>query len=249
MAMLLAHGQRSREPVTEERLQFGKKGRMGVVTGQRRCSFHGSIPRATNFSSAPAAAIGSRSRYGPKGRLCRDQQQYQTMRPGRPRKRKAALHYSEQGPPNLRFLIALRSETVEALKPLRLRATQYSSARQRPMMGSGRPQGSIQKVITTLEFLSVCSGPVRDIYAYWDRRREGRRMPSLTDIKAAEFAGHLPGIVFVEVQRDPLNYVYRSVGAREIEARGSDPTGKSVADYWHGGGGMEAVLGNYNYVT
>jgi hypothetical protein len=113
------------------------------------------------------------------------------------------------------------------------------------MMGSGRPQGSIQKVITTLEFLSVCSGPVRDIYAYWDRRREGRRMPSRTDISAAEFAGHLPGIVFVEVQRDPLNYVYRSVGAREIEARGSDPTGKSVADYWHGGGGMEAVLGNY----
>ena len=80
-------------------------------------------------------------------------------------------------------------------------------------MGSGRPQGSIQKVITTLEFLSVCSGPVRDIYAHWDRRREGRRMPSRTDINPADFAGHLPGIVFVEVQRDPPDYVYRSVGA------------------------------------
>lgn len=116
-------------------------------------------------------------------------------------------------------------------------------------MGSGRPQGSIQKVITTLEFLSVCSGPVRDIYAYWDRWREGRRMPSPDDINPANFSGHLPGIVFVEVRRDPLAYIYRSVGAREIEARGTDPTGKSVAEYWHGGGGMEAVLGNYNYVT
>jgi hypothetical protein len=45
MAMLLAHGEGSREAVTEERLQFGKQGRMGVVTGQRRCCFHGFFPR------------------------------------------------------------------------------------------------------------------------------------------------------------------------------------------------------------
>ncbi len=63
MAMLLAHSEGRREAIAEERLQFGKQGRMGVVTGQRRSCFHRFIPRATSISSAPAAAIGGRSRY------------------------------------------------------------------------------------------------------------------------------------------------------------------------------------------
>lgn len=115
-------------------------------------------------------------------------------------------------------------------------------------MGNGRPPGSMQKVITTLEFLSVCSLPVRDIFAYWERRRGNRRMPSPSEIDPSDFPNHLPGIVLVEVRRDPQDFIYRSVGAREVSARGSDPTGKSVGEYWYGGD-REAVLSNYQYVT
>lgn len=106
----------------------------------------------------------------------------------------------------------------------------------------------MQKVFTTLEFLSVCSIPVRDIFAYWDRRRGSRRMPTPSEMDPSEFANHLPGIVLVEVRRNPPDFFYRSVGAREVSARGFDPTGKSVSDYWYGGD-REAVLGNYNYVV
>jgi hypothetical protein len=115
-------------------------------------------------------------------------------------------------------------------------------------MGNGRPPTPMQKVITTLEFLSVCSLPVRDIFAYWERRRGSRRMPSPLEIDPSDFPNHLPGIVVVEVRHDPQDFIYRSVGAREVSARGADPTGKSVNEYWYGGS-MEAVLSNYRYVT
>src|SRR5262245_17645140 len=103
------------------------------------------------------------------------------------------------------------------------------------MMTNGRPPGSMQKVVTTLEFLSVCSIPVREIFAYWERRRGARRMPAPSEMDPSDFPNHLPGIVLVEVRRDPLDFVYRVVGAREVSARGTDPTGKSVGEYWYGG--------------
>jgi len=115
-------------------------------------------------------------------------------------------------------------------------------------MANGRPPGSMQKVVTTLDFLSACSAPVRDIFAYWDHRRGARRMPTPSEMDPGDFPNHLPGIVLVEVRWDPQDFIYRSVGAREVSARGFDPTGKSVSEYWYGGG-MEAVLSNYQYVT
>jgi hypothetical protein len=110
------------------------------------------------------------------------------------------------------------------------------------------PPPVIQQVITTLDFLSVCSVPVRSIFAYWDRQRGARRMPSRRDIEPADLSGHLPGVVIVDVQQKPLDFIYRLVGTREVEARGYDPSGKRVAEHFFGGD-AEAVLSNYRYVA
>ena len=73
-------------------------------------------------------------------------------------------------------------------------------------------------------------------------------MPLRSDIHPADIPRHLPGIVLVEVKREPLDFIYRLVGTREVAARGSDPTGKRVAENWYGSD-AEDVLVNYRRVV
>lgn len=87
---------------------------------------------------------------------------------------------------------------------------------------------------TTLEFLEFCDPSVREIYAYWDGKRRGRRMPSRADIDPAEMVPFLPNLILVDVLSiEPLSLTYRLVGTREVEARGRDPTNSSVADNFY----------------
>ena len=102
--------------------------------------------------------------------------------------------------------------------------------------------------ITTLQFLEVCSPPVAEVFHYWDRKRGGRVMPLRSDIDPAGIARHLPGISLVEVKHGPLDFVYRLVGTREVAARGSDPTGQRVAENWFGSSAQD-VIANYERVV
>jgi hypothetical protein len=98
--------------------------------------------------------------------------------------------------------------------------------------------------MTTLQFLDVCSPPVADIFHYWNRKRAERVLPKRCDIDPADIVRHLPGLVLVDVRRDPLDFVYRLVGTREVTARGCDPTGKRVAENWFGSDAQD-VVSNY----
>ena len=51
----------------------------------------------------------------------------------------------------------------------------------------------------------------------------------------------------VDVGYEPYSLTYRLVGTREAEARGHNPTGKSVFDNWDGRS-KEDVLENYRLV-
>jgi len=104
------------------------------------------------------------------------------------------------------------------------------------------------EIITTLAFLDVCDEHVRELFAYWNERRAGRAMPLRTDIDPADFPRHLPGILLIDVRWEPLNFAYRVVGTREVEARGFNPTGKPVVGNWFGSD-EERVLSNYRYVA
>ncbi len=72
------------------------------------------------------------------------------------------------------------------------------------------------------------------IYDYWDGKRGGKRMPSRGDIDPLEMRGYLPHLMLLDVVQDPRRYVYRLVGTKEVEARGRDPTGRSVAQAGQG---------------
>jgi hypothetical protein len=97
------------------------------------------------------------------------------------------------------------------------------------------------------EFLDRCHPTVRAIYDYWIHKRGARLMPARRDIDPTEIVPHLPGIMLVDVVADERRYVYRLVGTREVEARGQDPTGKSVGEKFHGSS-RENVLRNYDWV-
>jgi hypothetical protein len=100
---------------------------------------------------------------------------------------------------------------------------------------------------TTVGFLKICSPAVAEIYGYWNRKRGERLMPLRTDIDPAEITRHLPGIQLNDVKRDPLDFVYRLVGTREVAARGHDPTGRRVAESFFGQS-ADDVLANYRRV-
>jgi hypothetical protein len=101
---------------------------------------------------------------------------------------------------------------------------------------------------TTAGFLEICSPAVAEIYGYWDGKRAGRPMPRRADIDPAEITRHLPGLQLTDVKRDPLDFVYRLVGTREVAARGYDPTGRRVAENFFGRS-ADDVLANYRRVV
>lgn len=59
-------------------------------------------------------------------------------------------------------------------------------------------------------------------------------MPSRSDLEPTELRKVLPFLILIDVVSDARRYVYRLVGTHEVELRGRDPTGKSVAEAYYG---------------
>jgi hypothetical protein len=89
---------------------------------------------------------------------------------------------------------------------------------------------------------------VRAMHAYWLAKRGARAMPRRADIDPTEIRAFLPLMLLVDVTDDERRFVYRLAGTSEVAERGSDPTGKSVAEAFFGGSREEA-LGTYEYVV
>lgn len=75
---------------------------------------------------------------------------------------------------------------------------------------------------------------VRQLYTYWRGKCRDGRLPSRADIDPTEIPRLLPYLTIVEAVPDERRYVYRLVGTKEVEIRGQDPTGKSVAEAYYG---------------
>ena len=58
-------------------------------------------------------------------------------------------------------------------------------------------------------------------------------MPARSDIDPTELKMLLPSIILIDVVDDERRYIYRLVGTREVDQRGSDPTGKSVKEAYY----------------
>ena len=79
-----------------------------------------------------------------------------------------------------------------------------------------------------------CHPDILRFFAYWQSKCRGRAMPSRADIDPVEIVEFLPNITLVDVVEDDRRFVYRLVGTAEVELRGNDPTGKSVAEAYFG---------------
>jgi hypothetical protein len=101
--------------------------------------------------------------------------------------------------------------------------------------------------LTSLDFLEVCLPTTAAFYHYWDSKRQGRAMPARADLDPTEMRHWLPGIILVDVQRDPFRLTYRVVGTRSVSIRSAEVTGKPVEEGMHGEK-LVHVMENYRLV-
>ena len=78
------------------------------------------------------------------------------------------------------------------------------------------------------DLMADCHSSLRGLYEYWDDKRGARAMPARGDLDPADLKRMLPHLILIDVVADPRRYIYRLVGTREVELRGSDPTGKRI---------------------
>jgi hypothetical protein len=82
--------------------------------------------------------------------------------------------------------------------------------------------------------LADCHGSLRNLFDYWNARRGTRLMPARSDLDPVDLKPILPMLILIDVVPDARRYAYRLVGTREVEMRGSDPTGKAIKDAYYG---------------
>lgn len=86
------------------------------------------------------------------------------------------------------------------------------------------------------------------MFAYWRGKAGDRRMPRRSDLDPGDVKAFLPRITLVDVVPDARRFVYRLVGTEEVASRGSDPTGRSVAEAFFSASAEES-LDYYEYVA
>jgi hypothetical protein len=89
--------------------------------------------------------------------------------------------------------------------------------------------------------LTGCHITLQRLYDYWHLKRGTRAMPARSDLDPADMKALLPHLILIDVVPDERRYVYRLVGTREVEMRGSDPTGKAVKDAYYAESAGETV--------
>ena len=77
--------------------------------------------------------------------------------------------------------------------------------------------------IASVEELSSSIGT--ELYAYWERKRGSRRMPSRADIDPADLKRILPNILLAKIDRESRRVRYTLVGTRCVAHAGMDYTG------------------------
>ena len=83
------------------------------------------------------------------------------------------------------------------------------------------------------DLLADCHSSLRNLYDYWNARRGSRPMPARGDLDPIDLKAVLPLLILIDVVADERRYVYRLVGTREVEMRGSDPTGKAIKEAFY----------------
>ncbi len=73
-------------------------------------------------------------------------------------------------------------------------------------------------------------GKLRQLVAYWDRKRAGREMPFRADIDPTQIPALLPRLMLVELRTGPRRFFYRLTGTRVDDIFGNCLTGRYLED-------------------
>lgn len=74
--------------------------------------------------------------------------------------------------------------------------------------------------------LQIAHASLRQLYAYWDEKRAGRRFPARADIDPVEIGFVLGNLSLIDVLHDPLRFRFRLQGTLSVSRLGYDMTGK-----------------------
>ena len=88
---------------------------------------------------------------------------------------------------------------------------------------------------------------LRDIYHYWERKRDGRKLPSRGDIDPVEIGCLLPNIFLVDVEDRTRRLKIRLMGTEFAEQYGEDITGRYL-DEMDFGDAKDFILASYEQV-
>lgn len=84
------------------------------------------------------------------------------------------------------------------------------------------------------------------LYAYWNSKRAGRRMPARSDIAPDQIRGLLPNLMLIDVVG--ADFRYRLVGTKVVEDMGRNLTAASAGSYVEPAPYAAAVVDTYRRV-
>ncbi len=92
--------------------------------------------------------------------------------------------------------------------------------------------------------MEISSEVLRDLHAYWDRKRTGRDMPSRSDIDPLDIPRILPNLILFDIEPGSRRLKVRLVGTAIVELYGADYTGRYL-DEIDFGDRREQILQDY----
>ncbi len=98
--------------------------------------------------------------------------------------------------------------------------------------------------------ISPRSPLLRQLYAYWEKKRADKRMPSRRDMDPVEIDPPLlPWIMLLDVEGTPRRFRYRLVGTRLVELLERDLTGRYLDELRDLGPVVETIMERYDGVA
>ncbi len=76
----------------------------------------------------------------------------------------------------------------------------------------------------------ISSPLLREFYAYWQGKRNGRRWPARADLDPLDIPRLLPHVAMLDIRRDPLDLVCRLMGTQVVGGFGAEMTRLGIRD-------------------
>lgn len=80
------------------------------------------------------------------------------------------------------------------------------------------------KTITSAD--EIDSSRIRQLFEYWQSKRQGAALPRRADIDPTQIPQLMPYVLLVDIEQNPFRVRYRLVGTKVVESTGFEFTGR-----------------------